>query len=85
MLSTLQVKDCLKQNEELREILDKLRTEQASLLSTNTQKIMRGLAVNETNSQSYATEILSLKVGTTEKGSCRCMIHRKSLNYEIFL
>ncbi|XP_021894608.1 centrosomal protein of 164 kDa [Carica papaya] len=56
-----QVKDCLKQNEELREILDKLRTEQASLLSTNTQKIMRGLAVNETNSQSYATEILSLK------------------------
>ncbi|CAK7331420.1 unnamed protein product [Dovyalis caffra] len=61
-----QLKDCLKQNEELRAILDKLRTEQVSVLS-NDREILRGSAekhidgVTETGSQAYATEIFSLK------------------------
>ncbi|KAB2089347.1 hypothetical protein E1A91_A03G060300v1 [Gossypium mustelinum] len=50
-----QVKDCLKQNEELRRILDNLRTEQASLLSKN------GSGAIQTGSQGNTTEILSLK------------------------
>ncbi|KAJ6385054.1 hypothetical protein OIU77_028286 [Salix suchowensis] len=61
-----QLKDCLKQNEELRAILDKLRTEQANVLS-NDREILGGSAeiqrdgVTETGSQAYATEIFSLK------------------------
>ncbi|KAJ6691828.1 hypothetical protein OIU79_013750 [Salix purpurea] len=61
-----QLKDCLKQNEELRAILDKLRTEQANVLS-NDREILRGSTeiqrdgVTETGSQAYATEIFSLK------------------------
>ncbi|KAG8496426.1 hypothetical protein CXB51_007533 [Gossypium anomalum] len=50
-----QVKDCLKQNEELRRILDNLRTEQTSLLSKN------GSGAIQTGSQGNTTEILSLK------------------------
>ncbi|XVF46594.1 hypothetical protein PTKIN_Ptkin03bG0039700 [Pterospermum kingtungense] len=48
-----QVKDCLKQNEELRRVVDNLRTEQASLLTKN--------GVVETGSQANTTEILSIK------------------------
>ncbi|KAH8520303.1 hypothetical protein Peur_039165 [Populus x canadensis] len=61
-----QLKDCLKKNEELRVMLDKLRTEQANLLS-NDREILGGSAerhrdgVTETGSQAHATEILSLK------------------------
>ncbi|KAJ6755314.1 hypothetical protein OIU79_027847 [Salix purpurea] len=61
-----QLKDCLKQNEELRVMLDKLRTEQANVLS-NDRKILGGSAerhrdgVTETGSQAHATEILPLK------------------------
>ncbi|KAJ6715972.1 hypothetical protein OIU74_008666 [Salix koriyanagi] len=61
-----QLKDCLKQNEELRAILDKLRTEQSNVLS-NDREILGGSAeiqrdgVTETGSQAYATEIFSLK------------------------
>lgn len=60
------LKDCLKKNEELRVMLDKLRTEQANLLS-NDREILGGSAerhrdgVTETGSQAHATEILSLK------------------------
>ncbi|KAF9675399.1 hypothetical protein SADUNF_Sadunf09G0028400 [Salix dunnii] len=60
-----QLKDCLKQNEELRAILDKLRTEQANVLS-NDREILGSSAerqrdgVTETGSQD-ATEIFSLK------------------------
>jgi hypothetical protein len=63
----LQLKDCLKKNEELRVMLDKLRTEQAKVLS-NDREILGGSAerhrdgVTETGSQAHATEILSLKV-----------------------
>lgn len=56
VIEYLQVKDCLKQNEELRRILDNLRTEQASLLSKN------GSGAIQTGSQGNTTEILSLKV-----------------------
>ncbi|KAK9940630.1 hypothetical protein M0R45_017281 [Rubus argutus] len=51
-----QVKDCLKQNEELRGILDKLRTEQAKgfLGSHNS-------GANETGSSEYTTEVLLIK------------------------
>ncbi|KAA3456754.1 filamin A-interacting protein 1-like [Gossypium australe] len=55
VIEYLQVKDCLKQNEELRRILDNLRTEQASLLSKN------GSGAIQTGSQGNTTEILSLK------------------------
>lgn len=49
--------DCLKQNEELRGILDKLRTEQAKgLLGSHNN------GANETGSSEYTTEVLSIKV-----------------------
>ncbi|XP_031286402.1 GRIP1-associated protein 1 [Pistacia vera] len=58
-----QVKDCLKQNEELRGILDKLRTEQASLVSMNEKNILRGSSEisNDPVSQNGSPEFLSLK------------------------
>ncbi|XP_038706366.1 uveal autoantigen with coiled-coil domains and ankyrin repeats isoform X2 [Tripterygium wilfordii] len=62
-----QVKDCLKQNEELHVVLDKLRTEQTSLISSNDRGILEGTAepqrdgANEPVSQAYTTEILVLK------------------------
>lgn len=67
----LQLKDCLKQNKELREVLDKLRTEQANVFSSNNREMLTGLkephrGVNETGSQTYTFEILSLKVSTQE-------------------
>lgn len=53
----LQVKDCLKQNEELRGILDKLRTDQAKgLLDSHNN------GSNKTGSAEYTTEVLSIKV-----------------------
>ncbi|KAJ8750514.1 hypothetical protein K2173_015665 [Erythroxylum novogranatense] len=59
------VKDCLKQNEELRRTLDKLRTEQATVLSSNTQDINRGpVEPNDgliSGSQASESEILALK------------------------
>lgn len=64
-----QVKDCLKQNEELRSMLDKLRTEQTSTLPFNGMETQKSLLEatkeggNETVPQAYAAEILSLKVG----------------------
>ncbi|KAI6686877.1 hypothetical protein NL676_032790 [Syzygium grande] len=64
-----QVKDCLKQNEELRGVIDRLRADQASLLSVNEREVLRytteshGDRVNEISSQppAYMSEILSLK------------------------
>ncbi|KAL6967591.1 hypothetical protein U1Q18_033400 [Sarracenia purpurea var. burkii] len=62
-----QVKDCLKQNEELRTILDKLRTEQSSTPSFNGMETQRGVLEatkdggNEAVPQAYSAEILSLK------------------------
>lgn len=53
----LQVKDCLKQNEELRGILDKLRTEQAKgLLGSHNS------GADDTGSSEYTTEVLLIKV-----------------------
>ncbi|GLT66996.1 hypothetical protein SLA2020_393330 [Shorea laevis] len=63
----LQVKDCLKQNEELRMVLDKLRSEQATLLPTTDKEILGGSSelhkdgTIQTNSQTNTSEILSLK------------------------
>ncbi|RVW56706.1 hypothetical protein CK203_075093 [Vitis vinifera] len=60
-----QVKDCLKQNEELRGMLNKLRAEQTSLLPNN--EIPFSLSEgnkdggNNTGPQAYTTEILFLK------------------------
>ncbi|KAF7121330.1 hypothetical protein RHSIM_Rhsim13G0076600 [Rhododendron simsii] len=62
-----QVKDCLKQNEELRSMLDKLRTEQTSTPPFNGMETQKSLLEatkeggNETVPQAYAAEILSLK------------------------
>lgn len=56
-----QVKDCLKQNEELRRVLDNLRTEQASLLTKNGSIALYKDGVTETGAQANTTEILSLK------------------------
>ncbi|KAL7247386.1 hypothetical protein ACSBR2_002323 [Camellia fascicularis] len=62
-----QVKDCLKQNEELRNMLDKLRTEQAIAPALNGMESQRGLLEakkdggNEIGSQTYTAEILSIK------------------------
>lgn len=62
-----QLKDCLKQNEELRAILDKLRTEQANAIPLNNTGMLRSTAesygdgINESSSQAYTTEIFSLK------------------------
>ncbi|XP_021278567.1 A-kinase anchor protein 9 [Herrania umbratica] len=56
-----QVKDCLKQNEELRRVLDNLRTEQARLLSKSGSLAFHSGGVTGTGSQASTTEILSLK------------------------
>ncbi|XP_076892353.1 uncharacterized protein LOC143544079 [Bidens hawaiensis] len=60
-----QVKDCLKQNEELRVMLDKLRTEQASISTINDHEGQkRNLESNNGASeisQAYTTEVISLK------------------------
>ncbi|KAK8485970.1 hypothetical protein V6N13_094488 [Hibiscus sabdariffa] len=56
-----QVKDCLKQNEEIRRVLDNLRTEQASLPSKNGSLGVHKGGATETDSQANTTEILSLK------------------------
>ncbi|KAJ4833294.1 hypothetical protein Tsubulata_004313 [Turnera subulata] len=61
-----QLKDCLKQNEELRAILDKLRSEQANSLLSNNTEIVRISehhrdGISETGSHAYTAEILALK------------------------
>ncbi|KAK9176134.1 hypothetical protein WN944_028147 [Citrus x changshan-huyou] len=62
-----QVKDCLKQNEELRGILEKLRTEQASFMSVNDKDILRDFsepskdAVSQNGSEMHENEFLALK------------------------
>ncbi|KAK8601627.1 hypothetical protein V6N13_058689 [Hibiscus sabdariffa] len=64
-----QVKDCLKQNEELRRVLDTLRTEQASLLSKNGSSGLCKGGTTETDSQANTTEVLSLKGQLAEEQS----------------
>lgn len=54
------MKDCLKQNEELRETLDKLRTEQAKGLP----ELLYRDGANETTSIASTTEVFSLKVSS---------------------
>lgn len=64
----MQVKDCLKQNEELRGLLDKLRTEQSGIGSANDKLSQRGFfgsnkeGVNGAQASEYSAEIVSLKV-----------------------
>ncbi|CAI9770866.1 unnamed protein product [Fraxinus pennsylvanica] len=58
-----QVKDCLKQNEELRGMLDKLRAEQTSLPILNDRIIQKGLleAREEGEGSQYASDFFALK------------------------
>ncbi|GAB2274415.1 hypothetical protein Dimus_009183 [Dionaea muscipula] len=60
-----QVKGCLKRNEELRSMLDKLRTEQVGVPSSNKGDISGNLLEvnwqNEAGTQDYCTEVFSLK------------------------
>lgn len=58
-----QVKDCLKQNEELRMMLDKLRTEQATIPIANNHETHRGTleSIKEGNAMVYTAEVVSLK------------------------
>ncbi|KAF2311906.1 hypothetical protein GH714_027293 [Hevea brasiliensis] len=62
-----QLKDCLKQNEELRGVLVKMRMEQSSMLSSGDKDILgssterNSNGINETGSQTYTTEVISLK------------------------
>ncbi|KAF3671571.1 putative CAP-Gly domain-containing linker protein 1-like isoform X2 [Capsicum annuum] len=62
-----QVKDCLKQNEELRFVLDKLRNDQAAIETANNNLFQQGVSgsikgsKNEIQGTEYA-EILSIKV-----------------------
>nr|GMD69304.1 calponin homology domain-containing protein DDB_G0272472 isoform X1 [Ipomoea batatas] len=61
------VKDCLKQNEELRGLLDKLRTEQSGIGSANDKLSQRGFfgsnkeGGNGAQASEYTAEIVSLK------------------------
>ncbi|KAJ8439849.1 hypothetical protein Cgig2_003915 [Carnegiea gigantea] len=63
-----QVKECLKQNEELRGMLDKLRTEQISIMPSNGGKMSDGSfeantsGKSETSAVDYTNEVLNLKV-----------------------
>lgn len=68
-----QVKDCLKQNEELRGILDKLRIEQAKGFVEP-----HDAGINQTGSPAYTAEIISLKVGCSLNAVMK--ISQKSTN-----
>lgn len=63
-----QVKECLKQNEQLRGMLDKLRTEQISFMPSNGGKMSDGSfeantsGKSETSAVDYTNEVLNLKV-----------------------
>ncbi|XP_058099419.1 uncharacterized protein LOC131243837 isoform X2 [Magnolia sinica] len=61
-----QVKDCLKQNEELRSLLDKLRADQANMLHVRDREVRLGVependGKNASGAQAYSSENLSLK------------------------
>ncbi|KAK3018637.1 hypothetical protein RJ639_003506, partial [Escallonia herrerae] len=61
-----QVKDCLQQNHELRGMLDRLRTEQATIPALNKEEIQRGISISnkegdETSSQAYTDAVVVLK------------------------
>lgn len=60
----IQVKECLKQNEELRGMLDKLRTEQINIMSSNGGQMINGSSGtnNHGGSDTGSDEILNLKV-----------------------
>lgn len=55
-----QVKDCLRQNEELRAMLDKVRTEQANTSTLSENSIQKDLG-DETTLQANPAEVISLK------------------------
>lgn len=63
------MKDCLKQNEGLRKVLDELRTEQANSLPVSYRD---GAA--ETQSPPLTAELLSLKVSLL-LGISLCLLH----------
>lgn len=55
----MQVKDCLKQNEELRSMLDKLRIES---IMNNENHIHSGISESNKEGEAHTTELVSLKV-----------------------
>ena len=61
-----QVKDCLKQNEELRRMLDKLRSEQINLLRSGSSNAQLHVATEQSVSgpPEVVAENLLLKVGS---------------------
>ncbi|MCD7471450.1 hypothetical protein HAX54_011899 [Datura stramonium] len=69
-----QVNDCLKQNKELRAVLDKLRTDQAAIATANNNLIQQSISgsikgsKNETQGTEYA-EILSIEGQLAEERS----------------
>jgi len=71
-----QVKECLKQNEELRGMLDKLRTEQISVMSSNGGHMVDGSfeantdGKSETSAVDYTNEVLNLKVSIWHETTC---------------
>ncbi|XP_015088476.1 citron Rho-interacting kinase isoform X1 [Solanum pennellii] len=65
-----QVKDCLKQNEELRVMLDKLRNDQTAIATANNNLIQQGVkgSKNEIQGIEYA-DIISIKGSLAEEQS----------------
>ena len=62
-LWNFQVKDCLKQNEELRGLLDKLRADPANLLHLKTEDVHLGMEREKSDRDVSSTEAyVSLKV-----------------------
>lgn len=55
----MQVKDCLKQNEELRSMLDKLRAES---IMNNENHIHSGISESNKEEEAHTTELVSIKV-----------------------
>lgn len=60
----MQVKDCLKQNDELRSMLHKLRMEQAGRTSMSDNMGLPEFSKDETAPVTVSPEIISLKVST---------------------
>ena len=62
------MKECLNKNEELRSMIDGLRTEQINIMSSNSGKISNdssetnNLGKSDTEPANYTDEVLNLKV-----------------------
>lgn len=67
------MKECLKKNEELRSMIDGLRTEQINIMSSNSGKISNdssetnNIRKSDNGPASYTDEVLNLKVSVRLK------------------